>query len=146
MPDLPNAMPPALSSFAATQSQRSIAAPLWRGVRSVGLTCVAATPEQCATLVATAQRGAPVSIDGTDATDRARVQLTADLTPVNGRPAITMSARPSIVMDDAQGEWNGPAVVAGEGEDFATLAERALDRALPWRGARPDHRLTGEMK
>ncbi len=146
MPDLPNAMPPALSSFAAAMSKRSFAAPLWRGVKSVGLTCVAATPEQCATLVATAQRGAPVPIDGTDAAKRSRVQITADLTPVDGQPAITLSVRPSIVMDDAQGEWNGPAIVAGEREDFASLAERALDRALPWRGVRPDNRLTGEIE
>lgn len=144
MPDLPSAPPPALASIAAVMSQRPIAAPLWRGVRSAGLTCIAATPDQCAILLATAQKGAPVPVDGSDAADRARVQITADLTPIDGRLAIRLSARPSIVMDDAQGEWNGPAVIAGGGEDFATLAERALDRALPWRGARPDNRLTGE--
>lgn len=145
MPDLPSTPPPALTSFAVAMSQRTIAAPLWRGVRSVGLTCIAATPDQCATLLATAQRGAPVQVDGSDAADRNRVQITADLTPADGRPAIRLSARPSIVIDDAQGEWIGPAIIAGEGEDFATLAARALDRALPWRGARPDNRLTGEM-
>lgn len=144
MPDLPNAVPPALTSFAVAMSQRTIAAPLWRGVRSVGLTCIAATPDQCATLIAIAQKGAPVPVDGFDAADRARVQIIADLTPVDGRPAIALSARPSIVMDDAQGEWIGPATIAGKGEDFETLAERALDRALPWRGARPNNRLTGE--
>ncbi len=144
MPDLPNAVPPALTSFAAAMSQRTIAAPLWRGVRSVGLTCIAATPDQCGTLIAIAQKGAPVPVDGFDAADRARVQIIADLTPVDGRPAIALSARPSIVMDDAQGEWIGPATIAGKGEDFETLAERALDRALPWRGARPNNRLTGE--
>lgn len=139
MPDLPSTAPPALIRATDTASQRPIVAPLWRGVRSVGLTCTAATPNQCATLVAAAQRDAPVPVDGTEATDRARVQITADLTPVGDRPAIRLSARPSIVMDDAQGEWVGPAVIAGAGEDFATLAERALDRALPWRGARPVH-------
>ena len=137
MPDLPSTAPPALIRSTAALAQRPMIAPLWRGVRSVGLTCTAASPEQCATLVAVAQKGAPVPVDGTEAADRARVQITADLTPVGDRPAIRLSARPSIVMDDAQGEWVGPAVIAGEDEDFATLAERALDRALPWRGARP---------
>ncbi|MEN2749016.1 hypothetical protein [Sphingomonas sp. T9W2] len=144
MPDLPNAPPPALTSFTVAMSQRTIAAPLWRGVRSVGLTCIAATPDQCTTLLAILQRGAPVPVDNFDAADRARVQITADLAPVDGRPAIALSARPSIVMDDAQGEWIGPAVIAGKGENFETLAERALDQALPWRGARPNNRLTGE--
>lgn len=146
MPDLPSIPPPALHSPAAAISQRSIAAPLWRGVRSVGVTCIAATAEQCATLLAAAQTGSPVPVDGADAADRARVQITADLAPVDEHPAIRLSARPSIVMDDAQGEWIGPAVIAREGEDFASLAERALDQALPWRGARPDTRITGEMK
>jgi hypothetical protein len=146
LPDLPSTAPPALIRSAATFSQRPIAAPLWRGVRSVGLTCTAATPEQCATLVAIAQKGAPVPVDDTEAADRSRVEITADLTPVGNRTAIRLSARPSIVMDDAQGEWVGPAVIAAEGEDFAALAERALDRALPWRGARPVQDFTGEMK
>ncbi|PXA94643.1 hypothetical protein DMC47_20430 [Nostoc sp. 3335mG] len=145
MPDLPSAAPPALVRLASHPASQAVSAPLWRGVRSVGITCTAGTAEQCVQLVTIARAGAPVPVDAADEAARARVQITADLTPVDGRDAIRLTVRPSIVMDDAQGEWVGPTQIARDGEDFAALATRALDRALPWRGARPNPRLTGEM-
>lgn len=135
MPELPSAAPPVLARFAT--APRTTPSPLWRGVRSAGITCIAATRDQCRAVVAVAQAGAPIPVDRDMAADRSRVRIMVDLTPAaGGRPAIALTIRPSIPIDDAQGEWIGPTVFGRDGEAFEALAGRALDQALPWRRAR----------
>lgn len=147
MPDLPSIAPPVAARATVLPSRRTMMSPLWRGVRSAGIACPGATAARCRALLSTARHDAPIVIDDDVATiNRTRLHIIADLTPAGDRPAIALTIRPSMVMDDAQGEWVGRPMTADHAESFEALVERALDRALPWRSARPDIYITGEYQ
>ncbi len=127
----------ALTTAALVLQSAAAPAPLWRAARQIAFQCVNATADQCLALLDEVRRGAPMPIAFDTKPSTRTLMLVADLTTVDGRDTIALSARPSVELDDAQGEWTPPRMTALPDEGFDALARRTFDRLLPWRTTRP---------
>jgi hypothetical protein len=133
-----------LATAALVLQSAAAPSPLWRAARQIAFQCVNATTDQCLALLAEARRGAPMPIAFDTKPSTGTLMLVADLAAVDGRHAIALSARPSIEIDDAQGEWTPPRMTALPDEGLDALARRTFDRLLPWRTTRPTTKFNRE--